>query len=213
MHSDFAYAQARMQARLGERLTAAEWRALEGARALTHFIDQGRTTTLRRHLGSVHDAMPVHDIERSMRDQAANTAKEVADWCPKAWRAPVKNLSTLLDLPVRPGEGGALPTRAAAESWFGDWSASLPRGRMSSAVLHFAGEVGEALDGKGLGGGASSLLRTALERLLLRRFRSATATPVAVLAFLGLTFIDLERLRGGLVRRRLFGTPEREEAA
>ena len=55
--------------------------------------------------------------------------------------------------------------------------------------------------------------RQALDRLLLRWFRGTTATPVAVLAYLGFVFIDVERLRGGLVRRRLFAPDEREEAA
>lgn len=213
MRSDFAYAQARMQARLGERLTPPEWRAVEGARSLAHYLEQARATTLRRYLQRVHDAMTVHEIEQTMREEAAAACGEVARWCPPSWRATIGLLPALLELPLRsdgPSDDG---TAAAAAAWYAGWIAAMPGGRIPDKVAAFVGEVHDALVSSGSEGTVTFPPRQALDRLLLRWFRGTTATPVAVLAYLGFVFIDVERLRGGLVRRRLFAPDEREEAA
>ena len=117
MRSDFAYSQARTQARLGERLTPPEWRAVEGARSLAHYLEQARATALRRYLQRVHDAMTVHEIEQTMREEAAAACGEVAQWCPSSWRDAIGWLPALLELPLRsdgPSDDG---TAAAAAAW------------------------------------------------------------------------------------------------
>jgi hypothetical protein len=58
----------------------------------------------------------------------------------------------------------------------------------------------------------SNPYRRDLARALTRMFRRGNETPVAVFCHLALVALDLERLRGGLVRRRLF-EPVRAEAA
>jgi predicted ATPase len=55
------------------------------------------------------------------------------------------------------------------------------------------------------------LLRQALEARLRIFFRRAVLDAAAVFAFLGLSAIDLERLRGELARRAAF--PERRPAS
>jgi hypothetical protein len=213
MRSDFAYAQARMQARLGERLTPPGWRAVEGARSLAHYLEQARATALRRYLQRVHDAMTVHEIEQAMRAEAAVACGEVARWCPSSWRDAIGLLPALLELPLRSDGPSDDLTAGAATAWYAGWIAAMPGGRIPDKVAAFVGEVQATLAPPGGEGTATFPPRQALDRLLLRWFRAATATPVAVLAYLGFVFIDVERLRGGLVRRRLFASDEREEAA
>jgi hypothetical protein len=55
--------------------------------------------------------------------------------------------------------------------------------------------------------------RLALVRDLTRLFRRHGASPVAVFSHLALVALDLERLRGGLIRRRLFAPAGAREAA
>jgi hypothetical protein len=55
--------------------------------------------------------------------------------------------------------------------------------------------------------------RGALEGAMSRMFRRCGSTPVAVFAHLVLLAVDLERLRGGLLRRRLFASESTERAA
>ena len=55
--------------------------------------------------------------------------------------------------------------------------------------------------------------RRDLEKAVTRLFRRHGASPTAVFGHLVLTALDLERLRGGLVRRRLFEPARRRQAA
>ena len=60
---------------------------------------------------------------------------------------------------------------------------------------------------------ASSPYRHDLEREAMRMFRRRAGTPAALFSHLTLVALDLERLRGGLVRRRLFDTANLRKAA
>ena len=59
----------------------------------------------------------------------------------------------------------------------------------------------------------SATHRAELEKTAARLFRRHSASPAAVFAHLVLTALDLERLRGGIVRRRLFEPAQRRQAA
>ncbi len=59
----------------------------------------------------------------------------------------------------------------------------------------------------------SATHRRELEKTATRLFRRHGASPTAVFSHLVLTALDLERLRGGIVRRRLFAPAERRQAA
>lgn len=58
----------------------------------------------------------------------------------------------------------------------------------------------------------SARYRRTFARDLLRMFRSGSRTPLALFCHLALVALDLERLRGGLVRRRAF-QPDRVQGA
>lgn len=55
--------------------------------------------------------------------------------------------------------------------------------------------------------------RQDLERKATRIFRRSAGTPAALFSHLALTALDIERLRGGLIRRRLFDTTTTGKAA
>jgi len=101
--------------------------------------------------------------------------------------------------------------------WLAHWRASWPLPRTSDwqrlddlvdLVSAHAARLGNA--------GAqdtSSRYRGDLMRALTRLFRRHGFTPAAVFAHLALVALDLERLRGGLVRRRLFAAESTEPIA
>lgn len=60
------------------------------------------------------------------------------------------------------------------------------------------------------GAGDSEPLRKELANHLQRLFRAAAGTVIATVCHLGLVALDLERLRGGLARRSLFGDGQAE---
>jgi hypothetical protein len=112
-------------------------------------------------------------------------------------------------------EGGALAPLVAAwdggtplpEAWRAGLLAHWP-GRPSAGLGRLLGRLerlGEGLPDGGAAAEARALpeLRDAAERALSRAFRAEARTPVAALAHLGLAWIDVQRLRGALSRRRL----------
>lgn len=255
--ADFAYVQARLQARHGERTSEADWRALDGARSLALYLEQARRTPLRRwseHLGT---AMSSHAIEAALRREADRAVREVAGWMPQGWRAAVLWLAALPLLPVLdavvdgddpPGWASEEPLFAAmvgvdpagrraiaaqsflapllaprpeargiADLWLDHWKTLWPGGESAEpALAAFAAAVaGELAEPSPAGpGGSDEAMRRGTERICVRFFRNRAGTPVAAFAHIALVLIDLERLRGGVVRRALFaGAPGAEEAA
>jgi hypothetical protein len=85
---DFAYAQARVQARLGERLSETGWRALESTLGLPQYLASVRNTSLARYVQHFSAALTPHAIERSLRDDWRAEVEAVSHWVPDAW-APV----------------------------------------------------------------------------------------------------------------------------
>lgn len=59
---------------------------------------------------------------------------------------------------------------------------------------------------------SSGLYRRNLARALTRMFRNCGGTPAAAFCHLALVALDMERLRGGLVRRRLFDSEYSERS-
>jgi len=254
---EFSYVQTRLQARHGERMSEADWRALEGARSLSRYLEQARRTPLRRwseHLGA---AMNGHAIEAALRREADRAVGEVAGWMPRGWQAAVRWLAVLPLLPLLEGvlDGDDLLGRAGvdplfatmadldpagrraivaqsalaplvaadavtaslADLWLEHWKALWPGGEAANRDLAaFTAAVvrGLAASPREIPGASLDAVRRRVERLCTRHFRTRAATPVAAFAHLGLLFVDLERLRGGVVRRSLFaGATGVEEAA
>ncbi len=71
--AEFAFAQTRLQARHGERLTDADWRALESAQSPDRYLEQARATSLRRFVARIDAGMDSHAIERALRAAASRS--------------------------------------------------------------------------------------------------------------------------------------------
>lgn len=244
---DFAYAQARMQARHAEQPDDALWQRLHTSRDLGHFLEAARGTGLRRWLGHVTERTEVHAVERGLRRELREHVQEVASWVPSGWAQAVRFTARLVDLPVLerllgreppppwvrddvelarfaleerdarreamqaaglgPIVEAALQGRTAREGWLERWRELLPR-RLGGGVAELremaervAAHVDRMAGSRELDGWEA---RAGLERDLARAFRWRAMRPVAVWAHLGLTALELERLRGALLRRRLF---------
>jgi len=115
--------------------------------------------------------------------------------------------------PLARAEGGASP----AARWYAHWQSLWPRGGKADArLLSGLADIVRAHVGQLATAGAqetSAPYRRELSRAVARLFRRHGATAVAVLCHLILVALDLERLRGGLVRRRLFAPTLTRQAA
>lgn len=115
MTIEFAYAQARAQARLGERLAPTAWQFLESSATLAQYLHAARTTDLRNPVRSLTAASSPHSIERSLRRDWRAEVYGAARWVPERWRPAVAWTAWLCDLPAlaRLEQGGeALPWMA-----------------------------------------------------------------------------------------------------
>jgi hypothetical protein len=252
--AEFAYAQARLQARHGLRPSEATWRLLEASKDLGHYLQAADTTPFRPWIRHLSAGMDSHAIERSIRADWRGYVAEVGAWQPARWRPALRWTAALVDLPalahllrarpVQPWmrDDPALgpvalddPTarRAAlvrsafapiavgwqqglgvADGWVAHWQrlwpaddskARLARDRLAALVgRHLTAMAGGTLDG--------GRLRAELDAALTRLFRRQVQDPIAAYCHLGLVALDLERLRGDLVRRCLF-PPPREAGA
>ena len=255
--ADWSYVQARIQARHGERLDEAAWRALDAGGTFEQYLDRVRATALRRFAGAVTPGLSSHALERDLRLAWQRYVAELATWVPAAWKAAVLWTSHVPDLPIverllaapapapawiaedarySPFRDGDPQRRAAAlalspiaaltstapagatvgERWLAHWRALWPRhGGADRASLDRLIDAVAAHFARLARAGAretSAPYRREIARGLTRLFRAGRSSPMAVFAHLALVGLDLERLRGGLVRRRLFGAARPELA-
>jgi hypothetical protein len=136
-----------------------------------------------------------------------------------AFDEPQRRREALAALPLAPMHPGEAPAgdiaagarRSISEAWIRGWRRRLPPGNGTRAELeailemihqHFeAMRSSEAADGKAL--------RNALAARLQRRFRRGAGTAVALFSHLALDGLELERVRAGVMTRRML--PERAE--
>ena len=252
----WSYVQARLQARHGERLHEADWRAIEAAQSIDQFIERARASPLRRFTERLHARTSSHAIEQLLRDAWRAYVTEVAGWVPAAWRQAVMWTSYFPDLPIIDallrGEASAWIKQApifaqladidlrrrravppnvplttlvasgareqtAAARWYTYWRSLWPQHRMADhrVLLDLATTIKahiERLDRAGLLETSASY-RGDLARILTRMFRRHSGSPTAMFCHLALVALDLERLRGDLIRRRLFEPSHATEAA
>jgi hypothetical protein len=112
----------------------------------------------------------------------------------------------LVDTPLSPLASPHDPTTTLGDRWLSHWRALWPRTRERRWLDHLVALV-VSHRARLIRAGASdtsSHHRADLGHAVVRLFRRRSATPVALLCTLLLLALDLERLRGGLVRRRLF---------
>jgi len=94
------YAQARLQARFGERPAESLWRRLDAARELSAFLEMARGIGMRRWVAGLEERSSSHGIEIALRERLRSTIREVARWMPEEWRAAALWTLHPVDLPV-----------------------------------------------------------------------------------------------------------------
>jgi len=129
---------------------------------------------------------------------------------------PQPQRASLIHLPPGPLAASDARPASLAARWLEHWHSLWPHRTadeselrdLTAAIAAQAERLGRASPLE-----TSAPYRSDLVRGLSRLFRRRGAAPVAVFCHLALVAIDLERLRGGLVRRRLFEPGHAKEAA
>ncbi len=199
---EFAYVQARLQARHGAMPDAGTWLALEASHTPGHYIALARAGALAPWVDGLDERGDTHRVEQQLRLRWRRYVDEVARWQPARWQAATRWFGGLPELPLAagPAHGGD------AAGWLGAWLRLMPAGDAAPALLRrTAALLMPGLPGAGGGrtGGRDAAAGPA-RRALLDLFRHHAASPVAVFAHLALMALDVERLRGGIVTRALF---------
>lgn len=196
--AEFAYAQARLQARHGSRADDATWRALEASHTAAHYLAMARSGPLAAWIEGLDESGDAHRIERHLLTRWRRRVDEIAGWLPARWRPALRWFGTLATLPqVDPARSGE---RAVAE-WLERWRDLLPPDAGDRALVQRpAVLLLPRLAGPGAGRPAAD---ESGRHALLALFRRHAGSAVAVFAYLALAALDLERLRGDLVVRVL----------
>jgi hypothetical protein len=95
---DFAYVQARIQARHGERLDEAGWRALRSHRSLGLYLDHAAATSLARFTAGLAAELGPHELERRLRALWRAYLVEAGGWAEPRWRPALQWLARLPEL-------------------------------------------------------------------------------------------------------------------
>ena len=204
MTTAFSFAQARMQSRHGDRPDAAVWRNLHAHASLAHFIEAARATSLGCWMPHLHAQLGAHELERALGHELALFVAELASWMPERWRPA---LLWTRELPaVAPVQGETPLTVEQRREWTARFRALLPplsHGyRAGFAALE--GTLATHIEQMERSDSDGWALRARLELDFARLFRQYPEQPAAAYIFLALNLLDLERLRGGLLRRKLF---------
>lgn len=242
------YLQARLQALYGSRPRDDDWRLLESSVDLQHYLDGIRSTELKRWVRGISPDSSAIEIERTLRANWRESARQRAAWAPPEWHEglmwcqwlpELPTLAHLLDgAPVQPWMRAdpvassyamdsvtdvlnALDIHDLApvttflrngvsvpDAWTSVLTSKVPdtvsaTTRKALATLERLLEshidamraADPAIDGQDL--------RAGLGAQLGRAFRRASGTVAALIAYMGLEALDVERVRAGLVTRRL----------
>jgi hypothetical protein len=129
--ADFAYAQARIQARHGTRLTDREWRRLDAMHDVAQYLHALRATSRARWVERITPGMSSHAVEARLRAEWRSYAEEIARFQPESWRAAVAWTAFLADLPVLDHllRGGVVHCWMAEDEIYAPWSRSDARER------------------------------------------------------------------------------------
>lgn len=214
----FAYAHARLQARLAQRPTPLDWQMMETGRDFAQSLDAASHGPVARYVTRLGRDSDRAAVEDALRHAWAELVAEVAAWVPTKWRAPILWISSLPHLRLIEAEsapelpGAELLRAAMAEegdisaAWRDGFSARLPHpDPWLDAVL------APVFDRFLAGPPRPDTDTTEVSALLEALFRARPQQPAAVFAWLGLMALGFERLRGALLLARLF--PERVTGA
>ena len=131
----FAYAQARLQARLGMRAAPSDLQRVRAARDLAALLQQLRSMPQARYVARLAPATPIHELERRLRAEWCALVDEVSRWQPEAWRPALRWLRWLPYLPAlqKLSRGGRAPAWTREDPVVGRIVATEP-GTRSSAL-------------------------------------------------------------------------------
>ncbi len=110
--TQYAYSQARLQARYGARPSGADWSLVAATADLGALLQVLRGSPLGRWTGRLGNRPGVHEIERRLREEWLRDVDEVAGWQPGPWREGVRWLRWIVYLPAlqKLARGGRPPT-------------------------------------------------------------------------------------------------------
>jgi hypothetical protein len=234
MPVEFAYAQARAQARHGRRLSPDTWSLLESSVGLSQFLHHVRGTALAPRVEHFSATTSPHVIERFLRREWRAEVDSAVRWAPARWRAAAGWTARLAELPAityleyggEPqawmADDAVLSTFAAGQmaavsgdglaGWLRHWRLLWPDDAEDDAALDELVSLVErhAIRGRGID---ADDWREKLEGRAVRILRRHREQPVTVFCHLLLCALELHRLRQGLLQRALFNDLETEAAA
>lgn len=225
MSAAFAYALARLHARMADRPGDDARKRLAAIDDFGHFLQQAAAGGFGSWLKNLGTTSGPHPVEHALREAYRARLTELASWLPQRWRRVVEWMSVAPDLPVlaellRYGRGNAwveldhrwarLPDapEAIRNALIERWPAldRFDMDELASAWLEQSRALLPSNDARGARM-LEALLQAHLEpadpEWLERVFRRAPGASVKVFAYTGLERLDFEFLRGQLVRRRL----------
>lgn len=213
--AEYAYVQARLQARHGGMPGPASWTAPEASHTAAHYLARARAGALSAWVDAQDPSGDAHRVEQQLRLRWRRYVDDLAAWQPPRWRAATRWFASLPDLAlIKPPADDAGVAR-----WLQAWLDLMPAGEALGVRLAVLLRRVATLLMPGLAAAdgprhhrtaahsaqfARSAQAEPVRRALQRLFRRHAATPVAVFAHLALVALDVERLRGGLVVRTLF---------
>ena len=96
----FAYAQPRLQARHGQRVSAPAWSEAETSVDLGRCLQVFRSSPLRPWIAHFTAQAEISEMERHLRDDWRDYVNEVSGWAPPDWQPSLQWSDTLLYLPM-----------------------------------------------------------------------------------------------------------------
>lgn len=226
-------AQARLQARHGQRLDDKAWRRIEITRDFAPLLEGARATALRPWLVGLTAASDGHAVETALRGHWQAVVAEAAGWMAAEWRPAVLWCAVLPDLAAlqhlaRGGEAPAwmsdaaawraqaqsaalatawLPPHDVGAAWQAEWHRLWPPMAHAerATLLQFEQLLADHRQAFARAAEAQGWpLRGALHARLGLLLRRVALQPAALFTHLALCALDLERLRAELLRRAFF---------
>lgn len=215
----FSYVQARIQARHGRRPDDSDWSRLESCDSAHAYLEAARTGVLAPWAEGLTSDEDIHRLEAALNRSWRAYLRRVASWSPEPWREAIEWCGCLPDVPAaahvaatgeRPPwlseEAGETP--ADVDEWRQGWHGRMPSpdasGRAGLRSLEGAVETWMTAnrDPERASVSRAASLREEFERRVTTVFRRHALGPAALFAHLLLTALDVQRFRGGLLRRQ-----------